>query len=870
MGSVYVYEADTDDFSTIGICGALTPTKCTFHEIANGKSSVEMEHPLDVLKRYTCLQENRIIKCDVPVRTAPEIANGQFVTVVEKWKVRDTASKNNRYLYRKEDPEKGGRSKLLPVGAEVIVVAKYEDPDFRWKVDCTWFEDKKVTVRRDGKSYRETVAVGKSASGFINHDSSTIELIETVTIEDSPFGIEAVAPSWRIREQLFRIVKVEKTEKSVKVEADHISYDLMYNLANFENDENMTMQDAADSMLDSCFDDHDFTFQTNIKGEKAGFHFRDKDPITALLDPDIGIVPRWSGEIIRDNFQFTVLDQAGVNRGTMFTYGKNVKGVSVSIDFSDVATAIRPVGEDKKGKPLYLEHSYLWDGETATALEDEDGIVYGRWHYLDNGVLRCRLPHARIFPLEGEDCTEDKKEGLDIATVRARLLDQSIEQLREGGEDPETTVKVDMQMLGYTQQWSMYRELEKVFLFDTVRVRHPGLNIDLETPVSEIEWDCIYDMPLEITTGPINDLTSSVASWQIKSVDGAKLIHGTVDSGQLADGAVVADHIRAGAVTADAGAANSITANKIAAGAITTEKLDAEAVTAAKIKAQTITGNQIAANTITGNNIAAATIQASNIASKTITADQLMANLITATSGLIADGAIITAQIKDGSITAAKIVSLNADVINAGTLSVERLLIVGENGIIYRINAESSGLTQEELTDEQYQNQINGTVIVAESITADQIAAAAITANHLTANAVTAAKVDIADLFASQAFITALTTSQIFTDPNTGTLRLVAQQASETRDTLARWFIFDDERGLVIQKPAYTDDQGVQHDASIWYTVTDEIGYHIYSTQQLDAVGSFKRGGLHTTGVQIGDVVAKKTSNGDWVWTDPT
>lgn len=36
MGSVYIYEADETDFSTIGICGALTPTICKYHEVANG------------------------------------------------------------------------------------------------------------------------------------------------------------------------------------------------------------------------------------------------------------------------------------------------------------------------------------------------------------------------------------------------------------------------------------------------------------------------------------------------------------------------------------------------------------------------------------------------------------------------------------------------------------------------------------------------------------------------------------------------------------------------------------------------------------------------------------------------------------------
>jgi len=558
MGNVYIYEADADDFSTIGICGALTPKSCTFHEIANGMASVELEHPLDDLARYTCLQENRILKCDVPVRTTPEIASGAFVTVIEQYTVKNTATKANRYIYNKADPsaKKQKKLKLAPVGATISIIAKYSDDGRRWKCKYTWAEKKKKKT------------VNKTVTGYIAHDSNTLNYSETVTVANTSTGIEAVAPSWRIEEQLFRITSVEKSEKMVQVEANHITYDLMYNLTGYDQDGSKTLQQAGDGMLDACFDEHHYTFQTNIQGSKQGFHFRDKDPITALLDPETGLVPRWNGELIRDNYSFTVLDHAGVNRGMIFSYGKNVKGISVSIDFTDVATAIRPVGETEAGKPVYLTHSYLWDGEKATALSDTNGIVYGRWHYLNNGVVECRLPHARIFPLEGEECKENKKEGPSIATIRNRLLDQAIAELRGGAEEPEATVDVDIQQLGYTQQWAMYRELEKVFLFDTVRVRHPALNIDLETPISEMEWDCLEDMPLKVHTGPIHDLTSSVASWQISSVNGAKLAPGSVSSGQLADGAISTDHLQAGSVTTDALAANSITATKLAAGAV--------------------------------------------------------------------------------------------------------------------------------------------------------------------------------------------------------------------------------------------------------------------------------------------------------------
>ena len=245
----------------------------------------------------------------------------------------------------------------------------------------------------------------------------------------------------------------------------------------------------------------------------------------------------------------------------------------------------------------------------------------------------------------------------------------------------------------------------------------------------------------------------------------------SITTSKLAAGAVTADKITAGAITANKITAGAVTADKLAAGSVTADKLDADSVTADKLTAGSVTADKLAADSVTASKIragavetrtlAAASVTADKIAAGSITADRLKAGTITAESGVLGVAVIGTEQIADSSITAAKIVSLNADVINAGTLSVERLLIVGEDGVIHRINASSAGLTAEELTQDQYKNYINGTVIVAKSITAAQIAAKTITANEITAGAITSAEINTSELFASQAFVDALITTDI-------------------------------------------------------------------------------------------------------------
>ena len=234
---------------------------------------------------------------------------------------------------------------------------------------------------------------------------------------------------------------------------------------------------------------------------------------------------------------------------------------------------------------------------------------------------------------------------------------------------------------------------------------------------------------------------------------------------------MIADKIAANAVTTEKLNAESVTAEKIAAGvvgtkhleaeSVTTEKLAAKAVTTDKLETESVTAEKIAANAIKTTHLDAESVTAEKIKAGSITADRMKAKTITAESGILADGVVGTAQIANGSITSAKIVSLNADVITAGTLSVKRLILVGEDGLIYNINAAASGLTAEELTDEKYQNQINGTVIVAKSITAAQIAAESITGNEILAGSITAGNIDVAGLFADEATIAAINAMDI-------------------------------------------------------------------------------------------------------------
>lgn len=122
----------------------------------------------------------------------------------------------------------------------------------------------------------------------------------------------------------------------------------------------------------------------------------------------------------------------------------------------------------------------------------------------------------------------------------------------------------------------------------------------------------------------------------------------------------------------------------------------------------------------------------------------------------------------DLAVTDANIVNLNADKISAGTLSVERLVIVGtDKSIVYEVNRQNG-------TEQLSQTTIDGGAITQKTITADQIIAQGITADCLNVDEifsnealigkVTSRNIDVAELFASSATAGVIHTSNIAAD----------------------------------------------------------------------------------------------------------
>ena len=279
-----------------------------------------------------------------------------------------------------------------------------------------------------------------------------------------------------------------------------------------------------------------------------------------------------------------------------------------------------------------------------------------------------------------------------------------------------------------------------------------------------------------IGSAQIEDGVITAAHIGAGEIQEANIHDGAITRAKITDGAIRNAHIQDGAIDTAKIADAAITNAKIGGAAISTANiqdgaivrakiLDGEIVTA-KIADLAVAGAKIADLAVTTAKIAQAAITNAQIANAAVDTAQIALGAITA--ALIAQCAVGTAQIADASITDAKIVELTANKINAGTLSVERLIIRGNNqSLIYAINNMGQLVSAEVDTIDGYvltERTITADKIVVHSITANELAAHTITANEILAGTITGNEIAAATIEGSNIKAGTLTTSHVAAD----------------------------------------------------------------------------------------------------------
>lgn len=675
MTGVPIYSADADDFSGNGL-GLLLPSECTVEETAGGMYNLRLVQPITNDLRWSLIANGCIIKAAVPVRESPiyesSAASGGTTTTTITRKIYKVRTNGSR-LHLRQKPSTSSKilSKWKP-GTEVV---QLNDEGNGWY---------HVSIVNGG-------ATGYMYANWLRYDRDVTETITSTTPGASQQGVK-VQPA---RDQLFRVQSVETDTDAgtVTATAMHIFYDLRGNIVNGDYaPEDAPAAEAAAHIFANALNPHDFTIHTpNLTGTvTADYGYR---PIVEdLLDPDDGIVPQAKALLVRDNYDVFLLPDEVRDMGVTVRRGKNLIGVTVTHDESNVVTRIVPVGTDKPDKdgntkPLYLADTIYVD---SARINDYPAIYAKKIEY-DVSVVAKK---GDANPDEGKYATAEE--------ARAELKKRAEAEFEDGCDLPSYGMEVDFILLGNTAEYSQYAGLQSVHLFDTVTVIDKLINLTAKLRATGYVWDVLAEQYQSVTLGDIQELTQTVYSYNLPTggISGTKIASNTMSGNVFRDLTIGYAKIAVAAI--EQLAANSITAisahiNDLVAGKIEANQLYADLAAIAVAEITTANINKANINWAEIKNL---TAEIANIVEMNVdwaNIDTLNAKIADIALAKIQDAEITTAQISDLQAEIAKIITLAAQDGKFDFASIKDLLaqaMIIEEGVAGSVTIKNLVATQ--------------------------------------------------------------------------------------------------------------------------------------------------------------------------------
>lgn len=421
--------------------------------------------------------------------------------------------------------------------------------------------------------------------------------------------------------------------------------------------------------------------------------------------------------------QVSFYEKRGEDKGVYLMAGLNLKKLQKKSSSYDFYTRIIPIGADGltiepvNGGKDYLENhqysdkvrTYIWKDESYTdaqALKEDAQLK-----------LNDMSKPEKSYSAQVRDLAR-QKEGYSILSYglgdTIKLIDpgtgtmeeQRIVRMTQYEDDPEkNTCEIANTFLTFEEMQQKLR--------DAAAITNYTISKDGKIKVSDILKFEQGIADSTIVSGMAGDITT---------------MQGELAAVKTTIGQIETNYLKADEASIKYAEVESLNAVNATVHALQGDYADFKTVTAQEIAAQNAKIDNLTAGTVTTDYLAAnyANIKLANVE----TAD--VGDLLVRT-GVLTDMTVVNGYVT-GQLNGVRI---NADVITAGTLSVDRLLVTGEDSIVYQINVASSGLSMTELADEKYQKYLNGTDIVAASITGDRVAAHTLTADHILANSIT-------------------------------------------------------------------------------------------------------------------------------------
>ena len=222
----------------------------------------------------------------------------------------------------------------------------------------------------------------------------------------------------------------------------------------------------------------------------------------SLYEAITTVLERWGGHLVRDGWTIGIRQNIGADNGVVVRYGKNLKSIEASYDWSDVCTRLLPEGDN---------------GLLLNALDSKASL------YMD-APKQYEVPYTKTVQFSQSDIKqEDYKsaDGKDDETAYKRACLADLRQQAQKYLAENCVPKVN---------YKMDANLEKITdIGDTIEVIDERMGLDMMTHVISFEWDCIQQRYTSLEFGTFKQtLSGLMGTVQQTATDAAQAVNSQI------------------------------------------------------------------------------------------------------------------------------------------------------------------------------------------------------------------------------------------------------------------------------------------------------------------------------------------------------
>lgn len=270
-----------------------------------------------------------------------------------------------------------------------------------------------------------------------------------------------------LKNQLFRIYNIRKSMKNrVKVYAKHISFDLAHDWIDRISIENQSCEYALNTIFrNSQFCQHYKGYSDIVNAQN--FKVNKVTCLKAIAGTSGSIIDTYGtgAEILRDNTNLHVLNRRGHDNDVVIEYRKNLTGLEVEEDTTDLVTRIMPY---------------------AIYTDEDSQEVEVRGDFVDSPLIN-NYAHPYVKYIDYSDKFEN-----DEVPTKTKLNDLATKEYTVNKVDiPKCNYKIEFIPLS---KCAGYEGLDdRINLCDVVTVKDTRYNIDTQAKVIKVTYNVLRD-----------------------------------------------------------------------------------------------------------------------------------------------------------------------------------------------------------------------------------------------------------------------------------------------------------------------------------------------------------------------------------------